>query len=315
MAKYILKRLLFAIPTIIGVFVVVFFVIRMIPGDPALTMLGAAATEHQIEVYRASHGLNEPLFFQFSIAFKNFISGDLGYSLSLYRPVAEVIWERLPRTVEVALLGIFFGAILSTVLGVFAALCRGRWPDILLTSFSSLGMSLPTFYIGLWVLVIFARKLGWIPVISTMGNGVTYWQSLFGPLLTMIIGESALLMRTTRSSMLEVLGEDFIRTARSKGLAEKVVLFKHALANALIPIVTVTGYSLATAFGGAIVLETVFTRNGIGKTLIDAIITRAYALVQGTTIVIAILMVLINILTDVIYGIVDPRIRVSGGSE
>ena len=315
MAKYIVKRLLFAIPTIIGVFVVVFFIIRLIPGDPAVIMLGAGATDQQIEVYRESNGLNKPVIVQFAIALKNFLTGDLGYSLSQRRPVAEVIGERLPRTVELSLLGIIFGAFFAVILGVFAAIFRGKWPDLLLTSFSALGMSLPTFFIGLWVLVIFARKLGWIPVISNVGGDAAYWQTLLGPLVTMIIGETALLMRTTRSSMLEILNEDFIRTARSKGLSEKIVLFKHALGNALIPIVTVTGYSLATAFGGAIVLETVFTRTGIGKTLIDAITVRDYPMVQGTTIIIAILMVLINILTDVIYGIVDPRIRVSGSSD
>ena len=311
MFRYVLKRLLFAIPTIIGVFVVVFFVIRLIPGDPATAMLGAGATDAQIEVYRLKYGLDEPLIKQFGIALINFARLDFGNSLSLYKPVARVIGERLPLTAELAVCSILLGSILAVILGVLAAIWRGKWPDLLLISFSTLGMSLPTFYIGLWVLLIFASKLGLIPVISNMGGTVSHWQALFGPLLTMVLGETALLLRTTRSSMLEVLGEDFIRTARAKGLAEKIVLFKHALGNALIPIVTVIGYSLATAFGGAIVLETVFTRDGIGKLLIDAINSRDYALVQGTTIIIAALMILINIATDVIYGFVDPRIRVN----
>ena len=315
MIQYILKRLLFAIPTIIGVFIVVFFVIRLIPGDPALAMLGAGATDAQIEIYRQKYGLNEPLIVQFGIALKNFMRLDMGNSLSLYKPVSRAIGERLPLTAELAVFSILLGSILAVILGVLAAVCRGKWPDLLLISFATLGMSLPTFYIGLWVLLIFASKLGWIPVISNMGGNISHWQALFGPLLTMVIGETALLLRTTRSSMLEVLGEDFIRTARAKGLAEKYVLFKHALGNALIPIVTVIGYSLATAFGGAIVLETVFTRDGIGKLLIDAINSRDYALVQGTAIVIATLMILINICTDVIYGFVDPRIRVTGGKD
>ena len=310
MLRYVIKRLLFTIPTIIGVFVVVFFVVRLIPGDPAATMLGPKATEAQIEVYRAAHGLNDSVAVQFGLALKNFLRGDLGMSLSLYRPVFQVILERLPRTAELAFFGIIIGFILAVILGVAAAVFRGKWPDLTLISFSTLGMSLPTFYIGLWVLYIFALKLGVIPVIST-GNNVPYWKSLFGPLLTIAIGETALLLRTTRSSMLEILNEDFIRTARAKGLTEKVVLFKHALGNSLIPIVTVAGYSLATAFGGAIVLETVFARQGIGKLLIDAITVRDYPLVQGTTIVIAILMILVNIVTDVIYGYLDPRIRIT----
>ncbi|MEG1660958.1 MAG: ABC transporter permease [Clostridiales bacterium] len=312
MKKYILTRLLFAIPTIIGVFVVVFFLVRMIPGDPAETMLGANATATQIEAYRELHGLNGSTVVQFGIAFKDFLKGDLGQSLSWYKPVTEVIFDRLPRTLELAFYGIAISVVLALILGVFAAVFRGRWPDLALTTLATLGMSLPSFYIGLWILTILALKLGLIPVISNIGGDVSYFQSLVGPVLTLVVGECALLTRTTRSSMLEVLGEDFIRTARAKGLSEKIVLFKHALGNALIPIVTVAGYSLATAVAGAIVLETVFVRPGIGKLLIDAINARDYPLIQGTTIMIAVLMIIINMLTDIIYGFIDPRIRVSG---
>jgi len=310
MIRYLIKRLLVALPTVVGVFVVVFFVIRMIPGDPAATMLGAKATEAQIEAYREAHGLNERLPVQFALAVRDFLRGDFGNSLQHYRPVTDLIAERFPRTAELAVFGVAVGFILAVFLGVLAAVFRGRWPDLALTSFSTLGMSLPTFYIGLWVLNIFALRLKIIPVIALAGN-TSYWQSLLGPLLTIAIGETSLLLRTTRSSMLEILGEDFIRTARAKGLSERAVLFKHALGNSLIPIVTVTGYSLATAMGGAIVLETVFARNGIGKLLIDAITVRDYPVVQGTSIIIAILMILINIFTDVIYGVLDPRIRIS----
>lgn len=312
MKKYILSRILFAIPTVVGAFIVVFFLIRMIPGDPAETMLGAKATDAQIEAYRELHGLNESTGKQFFIAFKNFLKFDFGQSLSWYKPVTTVILERFPYTIELALYGIGISLVLALVLGTLAAVYRGRWPDLLLTTFATLGMSLPSFYVGLWVLVVFALKLGIIPVMSSMGGDATYFQTLFGPVLTLVIGECALLARTTRSSMLEILNEDFIRTARSKGLAERAVLFKHALGNAMIPIVTMAGYSLATALGGAIVLETVFVRPGIGKLLIDAINVRDYPLIQGTTVFIAILMIVINIVTDLLYGLVDPRIRVSG---
>jgi ABC-type dipeptide/oligopeptide/nickel transport system permease component len=311
MGSYVLKRFLSAVPTVVGVFVVVFFVIRMIPGDPAVSMLGPGATEAQIQVYRVKYGLDAPLPIQFGIAFRSFLTGDLGDSISLYKPVRDAIGERLPGTIQLAGLGVAIGGILAVFLGVAAAVFRGRWPDIILTSLSSLGMSLPTFYIGLWVLMIFARRLGVIPVLSN-AQGVSYWQSMFGPLLTMVVGETSLLMRTTRSSMLEIFNEDFIRTARAKGLPERWVMFKHALGNAMIPIITVTGYNLATAFGGAIVLETVFTRNGVGSLLIGAINTRDYPLIQGSAVIIAMLMILVNILTDIVYGFVDPRIRVSG---
>jgi peptide/nickel transport system permease protein len=296
---------------VIGVFLVVFFVIRLIPGDPAVTMLGPGATDTQIQVYHVKYGLDAPLPVQFWMAFQNFARGDFGNSISLYKPVREVVLERLPSTLQLAGFGVITGAALAGLLGAAAAVFRGRWPDLLLTSLSSLGMSLPTFYIGLWVLTIFARELGVIPVISS-GRGVSWWQSMFGPLLTMVIGETSLLMRTARSSILEIFGEDFIRTARAKGLPERWVLFKHALGNAMIPIITVTGYNLAAAFGGAIVLEAVFTRNGIGSLLIGAINMRDYPLIQGTAVVIAILMIAVNMATDIIYGFADPRIRVSG---
>jgi len=311
MKRYIFTRLLFAIPTMVGVFIVVFFIIRLVPGDPAVVMLGPNATNAQIEAYRERNGLNESILVQFGISFKNFLQGDLGQSLSWYRPVTEMVFDRLPGTAELAVLGILFGIILALVLGIISAAYRGTWIDLAITTFATLGVSLPTFYIGLLVLRIFALQMGIIPVISST-PGISYWKTLFGPVLTMAIGQTAMFARTTRSSMLEILGEDFVRTARAKGLSEKVVLFKHALGNALIPIVTIVGYNLAAVFGGAIVLETVFARNGIGKLLIDAINVRDYPLIQGTTTIIAMAMILINIITDISYGVIDPRIRVSG---
>ncbi|MDR1060738.1 MAG: ABC transporter permease [Clostridiales bacterium] len=311
MIKYIAQRLLMSAVTIVGVFVAVFFVIRLIPGDPALSMLGADATDAQIAVYREKFGLNEPLPVQFGLALKGFVSGDLGDSISLREPVARAVASRLPYTAELSLLGIAIGLSIAVALGIAAATRRGKWLDVALISLSTLGMSMPTFFVGIWVLMIFARGLGVIPVIGNVA-GVPHWKSLLGPLLTMVLGETSMMMRTTRSAMLEIFDEDFIRTARAKGLGERAILYRHALGNALIPIVTIAGYNLATAFGGAIVLESVFTRNGIGKLLIDAINARDYPLVQGTTIVIASLMILVNIMTDVAYGFVDPRIRVAG---
>lgn len=311
MARYILKRILFAIPTLLGVFIVVFFVIRLIPGDAAEVMLGGNASNEQLEAYRAAHGLNEPLIVQLGIALKNLVQGDMGQSLSHYKPVTEVVFGALPSTIELAAIGIAIGSVLAIVLGVVAASFRGRWPDIAVNIGSTLGTALPTFYIGLWILVIFALKLNVIPVLSNTA-GVPHWKTLLGPVLTMVLGSS--LARTTRSSMLEILEEDFIRTARAKGVPGKKVLFKHALGNALIPIVTMIGYGLATSFGGAIVLETVFVRNGVGKVLIDAISSRDYPLIQGATFIIAAFMIVANLVTDIATGIVDPRIRVTGDS-
>jgi len=313
MRSYILKRLLFAIPTLLGVFVVVFIVIRQIPGDPAEVMLGRAATNEQIEIYRVSHGLDKPVIVQFLIALRDLFRGDLGVSLSHNRPVFSVVFERLPSTVELALYGILFSSIISVIFGVIAASFRGRWPDLIIVALSTLGMSLPTFYIGLWVLVIFALKLGVIPVLSNMIKDIPHWKTLFGPVMTMVLGGT--LVRTTRSALLEIMDEDFIRTAKAKGVSGKMILFKHALGNALIPIVTMVGYGLAISFGGAIVLETVFVRSGIGKLLIDAIGSRDYPLIQGATFIIAVFMIFANLLTDIVTGFVDPRIRVAGNID
>jgi ABC-type dipeptide/oligopeptide/nickel transport system permease component len=309
MRRYVLNRILFAIPTLLGVFAVVFFVIRMIPGDPAEVMLGAAATDAQIESYRETHALNEPLPMQFAAAFGHLFKGDFGQSLSHYRPALEVVFERLPSTVELAAYGITIGSAVAVALGVAAASFRGKWPDLAITALSTLGMSLPTFYIGLWVLVIFALKLKIIPVLGNISPDTPHWKTLFGPVLTMVLGGS--LTRTTRAAILEVLDEDFIRTARAKGVPGAAILFRHALGNALIPIITMVGYGLAVSFGGAIVLESVFARNGVGKLLIDAVTVRDYPLIQCATFVIAAFMIAANLLTDIATGIADPRIRVS----
>ena len=313
MKRYILMRLLFTIPTLLGVFVVVFIVIRQIPGDPAAVMLGPSATNEQLEIYRTTHGLDQSGIRQFWLALKNLVSGDLGVSLSHSRPVLHVVFERLPSTIELALYGIIISSIVSIVLGVIAASFRGRWIDLIIIAFSTLGMSLPTFYIGLWVLVIFALKLGVIPVLSNMVEDLPYWKTLFGPVLTMVLGGT--LIRTTRSAMLEIMDEDYIRTAKAKGASGAMILFKHALSNAMIPIVTMIGYGLAISFGGAIVLETVFVRNGIGKLLMDAIGSRDYPLIQGATFIIAVFMIFANLFTDIATGFVDPRVRVAGDTS
>ncbi|MDR2649888.1 MAG: ABC transporter permease [Clostridiales bacterium] len=310
MGRYIARRLLIAIPTVIGVFLAVYFIIRLIPGDPAAIMLGAKATDEQIEMFRRQQGLDEPLSVQLGIALRNFMTGDLGVSIVSKRPVMALILERLPRTVELALWGIGLASVTGVILGVTAAVFRGRWPDYLITGASTLGMSLPSFYIALMLLTLFAVQLRWIPVIAVEGPGVSRFKTLFAPVLTMVIGNSALTLRTTRSSILEIMRENFIKTARAKGLDEWAVLFRHALKDAAIPIITVIGYNLAGCFGGAIIIETVFSRPGIGLLLIDAVNARDYAVVQGTSAFISIALIAVNLLTDAVYGLVDPRIRV-----
>jgi len=311
---YAARRLAVAVPTVLGVFLAVFFMVRMIPGDPALVMLGARATEEQIQMFREQNGLNEPAPVQLAIALRKFVTGDLGTSVKTKRPVLDMIMERLPRTMELALLGILLGSLLGVGLGVVAAVFRNKWPDYLITGASTLWMSMPSFYIGLMLLLLLAVKLSLIPVIGTPREGVSHFKTLVAPLATMMIGNSVLTLRTTRASMLEIVGENFIKTARAKGLTERAVLLGHALRDAAIPIVTVIGYDLASSLGGAIIIETVFSRPGVGLLLIDSVNTRDYAVVQGTAVFIAIMLVLVNLLTDLAYCAADPRIRIGAKS-
>lgn len=309
MKRYIVIRTLFVIPTLIGVLLSVFFILRLIPGDPAEIMLGPGATDKQIELFREQNGLNENIFVQMGIVLKKFLKGDLGRSISSRRPVMDMIMERFPRTAELAIYGVVFGTILGILQGIVAAVYRGRWPDLTITTLSTIGMSAPSFYVALLVLMVLAVKLRLIPVIALEGPNVSHFKAMVAPVLTMVLGGSALTVRTTRSSMLEIIGEDFIRTARAKGVQEKAVLLKHALKNAAIPIITVVGNNLAGSFGGAIVIETVFARPGIGKLLIDAINARDYAVIQGTSVFISFLLIFVILLTDIVYSLVDPRIR------
>lgn len=236
MKKYFGMRVLMAIPTILGVFLAVFLIIRMVPGDPASVMLGKTATPEEISLFREQNGLDEPLMTQMVIAVKKFFTGDLGESLSSHKKVTELLKERFPRTLELVLWGMILNSILGIIWGVVASVYRGRWPDYMISGMSTIGMSLPSFYVAILVLVVLAVKLKLIPVIGIQSENANYFQTIVAPVLTMVLAGSALTIRTTRSSMLEVMGEDFIRTARAKGLSEKAVLFKHGLRLSLIHI-------------------------------------------------------------------------------
>ena len=294
MKKYFGMRVLMAIPTILGVFLAVFLIIRMVPGDPASVMLGKTATPEEISLFREQNGLDEPLMTQMVIAVKKFFTGDLGECLCSHKKVTELLKERFPRTLELVLWGMILNSILGIIWGVVASVYRGRWPDYMISGMSTIGMSLPSFYVAILVLVVLAVKMKLIPVIGIQSENANYFQTIVAPVLTMVLAGSALTIRTTRS----------------KGLSEKAVLFKHGLRNAAIPIATIIGYNLASSFGGSIVIETVFNRPGIGKLLMDAVTKRDYPVVQGTAVFIAILLIVVNLLTDVMYSIIDPRIRV-----
>lgn len=312
MGQYILKRILGAIPILVIVGVCAFFLIHLIPGDPALVMLGIEATPEQVEVVRQEMGLNKPLHIQLLVWFSKIARGDLGNSYFLHRPVTEAIGERLPATVALSVLALVFGVIIGVPAGIIAAVKQDSWIDQLVMTFALAGVSMPSFWLGLTLMMIFAVQLGYfptggyVPVTENLVEGIRH---MVLPVMSLGFMQAALVARMTRSSMLEVLRQDYIRTARAKGISDRVVILKHALRNAAVPILTVTGTGFGVLLGGSAITETVFTYPGIGRLVILAVQRRDYPLVQGVILTTALLCVLVNIAVDIAYSFVDPRIE------
>jgi ABC-type dipeptide/oligopeptide/nickel transport system permease component len=315
MRQYILKRLLFTIPTVFGALIVVFFIIRAIPGDPVVVMLGEAATTERIEMYREAKGYNLPIIVQLGRTILDFLKGDLGESVTSHQPVLDLILARLPSTLELSAVGVFMALVLGVLLGALAAVARGTPIDAAILGLSTLLMSMPSFFKGLIFIMVFAVTLKWVPVISLNLPPEQHFLGLVGPAVTLGLGTAGTIARTARASMLEALGEDFVRTARSKGLPNRTILFRHALRNAFIPVLTVVGGNFAGYLGGAVVTESIFSRPGVGKLLVDAINARDYAVIQGATVFLALLMIFVTLAVDLLYGLVDPRISVHGGDS
>ncbi|MHB1415276.1 MAG: ABC transporter permease [Chloroflexota bacterium] len=312
MYSYIIRRLLQAIPVMLLVSTVVFLLLRLAPGDPTEMLLGPDATPERAAELRQSLGLELPLPVQWGIWFGNVLHGDLGYSIFLGRPVTQAIWERAEPTLMLTLMALAMSATLGLSLGVLAAVRHGGWADIIAMIVSLAGISMPTFWIGLNLILVFAVILGLLPVAGYKPLSDGLWQNvryLILPAITLGLYDAALLARMTRSVMLEVLREDYVRTARSKGLFERRVILGHALRNALVPLVTIIGLTFASLIGGALITETVFNIPGVGRLLITAVLRRDYPLVQGIVLVIAVAYVLINLFIDILYGMLDPRVR------
>lgn len=304
MSRYLLKRLLLALPVSLGVSVVVFVAIRLIPGDPALVMAGQAATQEVVQQIRTTLGLDQPLPVQYLYFLRNVIRGDLGRSLFNGAPVVEELAQRFPRTVRLALASILIASLIGIPAGVFAATRRSSWVDTLVMVVALAGVSVPVFWLGLNLILVFSVRLQWLPAF-----GYETWRHLILPSVTLGAASAAIVARMTRSAMLEVLSQDYVRTARAKGLAERVVVNRHALRNALIPVVTILGLQLGTLLSGAVLTETVFAWPGIGRLLVEAVLARDYPVIQGATLLIAATFVALNVLVDVLYGLLDPRIR------
>ncbi|OCR26087.1 peptide ABC transporter [Pseudomonas syringae] len=312
MLGYFLRRVLAAIPVMLVVALFVFLLLRLSPGDPAAIIAGDMASPEQLAAIRESLGLNQPLYRQFFVWIWQLLQGDFSTSLMAHTPVLNMIGQRLEPTLSLALVSIVFTILISVPLGVLAAWKHGSWIDNLVMSTSVLGFSIPVFVIGYVLITVFALELKWLPVqgFRSISDGLgPFAQRIVLPALTLSSVYVALVARMTRASMLEVLGEDYIRTARAKGLAEVHVLFRHALRNAMIPILTVIGTGFALMISGVVVTESVFNIPGLGRLIVDAVLARDYPVIQGMILLTSGVYVVINLLIDLSYAISDPRIR------
>ena len=313
MRRFLLARLGGTAVVLALVAVLVFVLTRAAPGDPVAVLLGDQATADDIARVRQLYGLDRTLPEQFVLWLRELAHGNLGDSIFLQRPVTQALWERAEPTVLLASMAVAIAALIGVPCGVVSAVFRGRAADQLLTGFAMLGASVPSFWFGLVLMQVFAVGLGWFPVSGYGEPGATLAQRLHClvlPATVLGVLNSALIIRFTRASMLDVLGEDFVRTARAKGLPEHRVMLKHALRNALVPIVTVIGLTVALMIGGAVVTETVFGLPGVGNLVVSAVTRRDYPVIQGALLVVAALYVVVNVLIDLLYTLVDPRVKV-----
>ena len=291
---------------------VVFLLIHLVPGDPVVQMLGEGATASDVSVLRHAYGLDQPLGQQYFHYWRGVFHADLGQSLRLHDSVTHLVLERYPYTFTLTAAALLIGVLISIPAGVYSALHRGRWQDRLLGVVSLGGLSFPNFALGPILILIFSIKLGWAPVSTAGTAGIVspqFLPYLILPAITLGSGLAAVLTRMVRTSMLEELGQDYIRTARAKGLTENQVVYRHALRNALIPVLTIVGLQFGSLLSGAVVTETIFSWPGIGRLTLSAISNRDYALVQGCILAIGLTYVAVNLLTDIAYTVANPRIR------
>ena len=332
MSQYIFRRIVESFPVIIGVSILVFLMVHLIPGDPATTLLGERATDENIARLREQWGLNEPLHEQYFIWVGNIVQGNLGNSRRGNVPIASELRTRFPATIELSLTALTIATVLGIPIGIFSAIKRNSWFDTGSMFGALFGVSIPIFVLGLLLMFFVGVELGWLPFIGRLDNNLRIeqvtgfytidailagdWESfvnaishLILPAITLMTISLAVIARITRSAMLEVLNQDYIRTARAKGLQESKVIRTHALRNALLPVVTIIGLQLGTLLSGAVLTETIFAWPGIGKWLFDSIQARDYPIVQSVTLLIAMIYIFVNLAVDVLYTVIDPRVR------
>lgn len=305
MARYIIRRVLQLIPVVLGASAIIFFILSMGDIDPVMMLLADSnPTPQQVEMTRQELGLDKPLPVQFVNYMKGLVTGDLGNSYSSGKPVFEEYMARFPATIKLAFWALFVSVLISIPIGIISAIKQYSWFDNFGTTFAMLGVATPNFWLGLMLILLFAVKLGWLP--SGGYGGLKY---ILLPAITLGTGQAGLATRMTRSSMLEVIRQDYIRTARAKGLSERVVIIKHALKNALIPIVTVLGVQFGHALGGAMITETIFSWPGVGRLMIDGIHKYDRPVVIGCVIMLCIMVSVVNLGVDILYAYLDPRIK------
>jgi len=334
MLKYIAKRLLLLIPVLLGVSLFVFLVLHLFTADPAAMMLGQHATAEQVAALREELGFNKPLYVQFGVFLSQILQGDLGRSLMTRAPVTDELLSRFPATIELAVMAMLIATVIGVTVGVISAVKQYSIFDYLSMVGALLGVSMPIFWLGLMLIILFSVILGWLPVSGRITVGmepaaITHfylldslligdWEAfksavshLILPSVALASYSMAIIARMTRSTMLEVIRQDYIRTARAKGLVERVVVFKHALRNALIPVVTVIGLQMGSLLGGAVLTETVFSWPGIGSFIVNAILAGDFPVVQGGVLMVATIFVVVNLIVDILYAYLDPRIKYS----
>lgn len=313
MTAFVLKRLGFAAITLFAVLTIVFFIVRVLPGDPAMAILGDQASQSALEALRIRLGLDVPLYQQYFVFLGGVVVGDWGVSLVSGRPVIEEILKVLPATIELTVASLILGIVVGVPIGVWSAVRRNKLPDYLARIGSLLGLSFPAFVSAVLLLLFFSIHLRWFPVISSgQGSGLAdRLRDLALPAINLGLIMAAYITRVTRSAMLEVLNQDYVRTARAKGLAFAIIVWRHCLRNALIPVVTVVGLYLGILIGNSVLTEIVFNRPGLGKLIVGALNQRDYTMLQGMMVIYTLIVVLVNLITDLTYGLIDPRIKYS----
>jgi glutathione transport system permease protein len=310
MTTFLVRRLLFALVTLWAVLTLVFVIVRIVPGDPAQVILGDQASREAIDILRARLGLDRPISAQYVTFMGGALQGDWGTSMVTGRPVIEEVFKVLPWTIELTLVSLAIGIGIGVPLGVWAAVRRNRLADYVARLASLLGLSFPPFVSAILLLLLFAITLPWFPVISARSGSFSAWfQSIALPAVNLGLITAAYIMRVTRSAMLEVLSEDYVRTARAKGVPWQAVVWRHALRNALIPVITVVGLYLGILIGNSVLTEIVFSRPGLGKLIVGALNQRDYTMLQGMMVIYTLVVVLVNLATDLAYGVADPRVK------